>query len=352
MPRPQIPTGRPTAADRARAHDIVKIHGHDTLSYFALRDSGGYLFDETGAAFLSYKIWRNVALVGADPIGPPDLITGLTRRFLRFCKSNGLTPCFLGINGDNLRLYQAQGLRVLKIGEEGVLRLAGFDVTKLKRKVRRAERHCLALGIASTMFSASELPRTYADQAMEVSREWLRTRGGFERGFSMTLGRFPNADDADVRIVVAAHESELIGFLTFMPVYGAGGWSLDMMRRSADSPNGLTEFLVIQAARKLQAEGWGFISLNFAALANTKALVSEPRAVTTLRRFLFDNLSSTFQLKSLFRFNAKFQPEWVARYVAYRDLRRAGKIILAIIQAEDPITLPSFGGLVKSREGS
>lgn len=336
-----------TAAERACARTIVKIHGHDTLSYFALRESGSYFFDETRTSFLSYKIWRNVALVGADPVGPPDRIGDLTDRFLQFCESNGLTPCFLGTNGHNLHLYRAMGLRVLKIGEECLIRLPSFDVSELKRKVRRAERHCLNLGITSMMFSAPELPQVYRDQAMEVSEEWILTRGGVEQGFSMTLGRFPTAEDADVRIVVAVNESRVIGFLTFMPVYQVGGWSLDMMRRSNDSPNGLTEFMVIQAARTLRAEGWEFMSLNFASLSNTEALVSEPRVITTLRRVGFDNLSSMFQLKSLYMFNAKFKPTWASRYVAYRDLMRAGKILMAIIQSEDPITLPRFGGVTR-----
>ena len=331
-----------TANERARARAIVEVHGHDTLSYFALRDSGTYFFDETRTAFLSYKIWHNVALVGADPVGPDDKFGDLTRRFLQFCVANRLTPCFLGTNGRNLDLYRALGLRVLKIGEECLINLPTFDASSLRRKVRRAERHCLRLGISSTMYGAAELPEAYRDQALEVSKEWVRTRGGLEQGFSMTLGRFPNMEDPDVRVLLALSGSRLIGYLTFMPVYQARGWSLDMMRRTDDAPNGLTEFMVIQGARMLQAEGSEYMSLNFAALSNTEAFVSEPKAVTALRGFCFEYLSSMFQLKSLYTFNDKFQPTWSSRYAVFRDLRHAGAIIMAIIQAEDPITLPSF----------
>ena len=154
-------------------------------------------------------------------------------------------------------------------------------------------------------------------------------------------------EDHDARVLVATDPSGLIGFLTFVPVFDSRGWSLDMMRRRMDSPNGLTEFMVIQAARLLKAEGAGHLSLNFASLSSTEACIQEPRAVTSLRCFLFDNLSSVYQLKTLYQFNAKFDPEWSSRYLVYGDLMRSGKVIMAVIQAEDPIKLSSLSGVFR-----
>ena len=210
--------------------------------------------------------------MGADPIGPSDRFRNLIEGFLRLCESRRLAPCFLGVNGHNLDLYRAQGLRVLKIGEECILDLPSFDAAHLKRKLRRAERHCLNLGITCTVYAGAEVPEGIYHQALAVSGEWLRTRGGFERGFSMTLGRFPRPEDRDARVVAAMQGSRVMGFLTFMPVSQVDGWSLDMMRRTDDSPNGLTEFMVIQSARMLQAEGSAFMSLNFAAFQTPKGL--------------------------------------------------------------------------------
>ena len=80
----------------------------------------------------------------------------------------------------------------------------------------------------------------------------------------MTLGRFPNADDIDARILVAHHEDRVLGFLTFVPVFGADGWSLDMMRRTIEAPNGLTEFMVFRPPNSCKRERSEFVSLNFA----------------------------------------------------------------------------------------
>ncbi len=325
-----------SAADRARAAEVVRRHGNDTLSYFSLRDTGCYVFNEDRTAFLSFKAWHGVAVVGADPIGPREALPDLIAGFLQRCRNQRLTPCFLGISGENLPTYRSLGLRVLKIGEECILRLPDFEVSRLRRKVRRAERHCLALGTGFRMCRSGELGRAEREAADCVSREWLHDKGGSEHGFSMTLGRFPRPEDEDVRVAFAIQDGRVSGFLTFVPVYGTRGWSLDMMRRRRDSPNGLTEFLILQSARVLQSEGWDFISLNFAALSNTKP-VPEPKALTALRTLAFERLSWLFQLKSLYTFNDKFRPHWVTRYAAYRDLAKVPLITLAIIQAEDKL---------------
>ena len=55
------------------------------------------------------------------------------------------------------------------------------------------------------------------------------------------------------------------GFLHFVPVFGRRAVSLGFMRRDRDTPNGLTDFLVVEAARLLGERGIEEFSLNFAA---------------------------------------------------------------------------------------
>ena len=57
------------------------------------------------------------------------------------------------------------------------------------------------------------------------------------------------------------------GFLHFVPAYGRPAMSLSAMRRDRDTPNGLTEFLVVRAIEQLGERGIDELSLNFAAFA-------------------------------------------------------------------------------------
>jgi lysylphosphatidylglycerol synthetase-like protein (DUF2156 family) len=343
--RPFIPLHFLNHRDRDHAEDLIRTHGTDTLSYFALRDDRRYFFNSSRTAVVSYKVWHNVALVGGDPIGPHRQIRPLLREFLGFCRANGLHPAFVGTGCKHLAAYRAAGLRVLKIGEECSIRLGEFDSSSLKRKVRRAERHCLEHGYETRMVDARDITDEQRAQALAIARAWVQSKGGSERGFSMTLGRFPNPTD-DVRVLLALNNDRLAGFLTFVPVYGSNGWSLDMMRRDPEVPNGMTEFMVIQAANLLKGEGSDFMSLNFASLSSTE-IAPEPRILTTVRKFLFENLSSVYQLKSLYQFNEKFNPEWSSRYLVYGDLRRTPSIIMAVVQAEDPIKLSTLAAVLR-----
>ncbi len=341
--RPLIPSQRATAADRRQARELVRKHATDTLAYFSLQDRRLYFFNEARTAFLSYRLWGTVALVGGDPIGPEECASDLIASFIEFALANGLEPCFLGVSARTVSRYSALGMGTLKIGEEAVIDLASFDVDTLKRKVRRAARHISDLGITAVTYRRDELPAPVLAQIRSISREWVRSNGGVERGFSMTLGRLPREADGDCELVVAQRGEEVLGFLSLAPVYRAGAWSLDSMRRRPDSPNGLMEFLIIRAAETYCARGCAMLSLNFATLSNAAGDI-DSRAVDQTRRFLFERLSSYYQLKSLYQFNVKFAPQWSSRYLAYRDVLKIPKLALAITQSEDPIRLPLLSG--------
>jgi lysylphosphatidylglycerol synthetase-like protein (DUF2156 family) len=348
--RPFIPRRQATAAEIDRVRSLVRRFGSDTLSYFALQHGRSHYFDESGQAFLSYRLWGSVALVGGHPIGAAERIPGLISAFLGYCSSYGLEPCFVGIAGTDLAAYHNLGLRTLKIGEEALVDLPSFDTAALKRKVRRAARHCEELGIEMTIARRDQLPADVLDQMHAISRDWIGERGGSERGFSMTLGRLPGPADPDCEIVLARDRSQLLGYLCVVPAYGSRAWSLDAMRRRLDAPNGLMEMLIIRAAESYRDRGYATLSLNFASLANSLDDI-DSQLVDGARAFLYQHLSSVYQLRSLQQFNSKFQPRWQSRYLAYRDVLQIPKLAIAIAQSEDPISLPGMMGTFRRPAG-
>ena len=74
------------------------------------------------------------------------------------------------------------GLRVLKIGEESVIPLTKFDVGNLKRKVRRADRHCAELGIRATIYGSSELPKPIENRQSKSQKRGSSRRAGRNAG--------------------------------------------------------------------------------------------------------------------------------------------------------------------------
>src|SRR5262249_50758412 len=104
--------------------------------------------------------------------------------------------------------------------------------------------------------------------------------------------------------------------LHFVP-WGRRGLSLDVMLPDPAADHGLNEFLIVSAVRAAPRLGVERISLNFAffrsALERGERLGAGP-AVRAYRRVLVF-LSRWFQIESLYRFNAKFGPEWQPRYI-------------------------------------
>jgi lysylphosphatidylglycerol synthetase-like protein (DUF2156 family) len=137
------------------------------------------------------------------------------------------------------------------------------------------------------------------------------------------------------------------GFLRLVPAYSSSfGYTLDLMRHDPDAPNGMTEFLVASTARALAARGVTRLSLNFAMWGR---LFAEDVPFTTaqrLARSALGLLSPFFQIQSLRDFNAKFDPDWLPRVLAYRRATDLPKVGLRYLAAEGFLALPGLGDLL------
>jgi len=98
--------------------------------------------------------------------------------------------------------------------------------------------------------------------------------------------------------------------------------------------------MITESIAYSKEHGITHISLNFAAFRSLFERGDKISAgpITRVSRNLIRFASNWFQIESLYRFNAKFQPEWQTRYVIYpspADLIRVG---YAALRAEKFIT--------------
>ena len=332
------PASFPDLRLRRAAAGLVRRHGSDTLAYFKLRRDQHYLFSEDSRAFLGYRVENGVLLVSGDPVGPEEAIPGLLRELSLFGEARGLRVAALGVGERFLPLWRQLGLRTLYLGDEGVVDTSAFSLDgRAVRKVRQSVSRLEKAGYSAVLKDLAELDEPQLAQLERVSRSWRD--GKPERGFAMSLDALRQEDHGD-SLVVAGKDSEgrVRGFLHFAPSYGRSAVSLSLMRRDRDTPNGLTEFLVVKAIELLRARGVEEVSLNFSVFAR---LIHEPtgRAERVLGRLLLF-ADAFFQIERLYRFNAKFFPRWEPRYLVYErrlGLPRAG---LAALWAEGQVPKP------------
>ncbi|MER5646905.1 phosphatidylglycerol lysyltransferase domain-containing protein [Streptosporangium sp. NPDC002524] len=128
--------------------------------------------------------------------------------------------------------------------------------------------------------------------------------------------------------------------LHFVP-WGTDGISLDLMRRDHEADPGLNDLLIVKALQAAPALGVSMVSLNFAmfraALARGERLGAGPILRVWYGVLVF--LSRWFQIESLYRFNAKFQPLWKPRFLVYPAARDLPRIGVSALQAEAFISL-------------
>ena len=129
--------------------------------------------------------------------------------------------------------------------------------------------------------------------------------------------------------------------LSLVP-WGTNGASLDLMRRSPQSPNGTIELMVTELCMQSEGIGVSRISLNFAMFRSAFEQGAQLGAgpVARLWRGLLVFFSRWWQLETLYRSNVKYQPEWVPRYACYEDARLVPRVGVASVIAEGFLVLP------------
>src|SRR3954452_7483287 len=273
--RPLSHTVAQTVGERKLARELVYAYGRDSLSFFALRDDKTYFFSPSRRAFLAYRVVAGAALVSGDPVGDEQEFDALIAEFRRVVHAQGWRLAIVGASSDALGRYRRLGMRSISMGNEAVLRPASFSLEgRSIRKVRQSVARLTKAGYTFCVVGAETADRAAIDT---VSAEWLGSSA--ERGFSMSL------DDLyapGTRLAIAeGPDGEIDGFLHLAPSPAGGGWSLSTMRRLPGTPNGLTEFLVVETLAWAKEHDVTELSLNFCALTD---FVSADRAITVPRR--------------------------------------------------------------------
>lgn len=330
---------QPAAATVQRlARRLVREHGSDTLSAFKLRPDLPRFVTADGTAFCSYRVSGGVLLVAGDPVGPPAALPGLLRELKAFAGERGLCIGAVGASEAFAGVAQDAGLRSLYLGDEALIDTGAFSLEgRPIKKVRQAVNRVSRLGYEASLHTVGDLTPEELDELDAVSERWRQ--GAPERGFSMVMDGLRGEHVRDSIVIVARDDSgRARGFLHFVPAYGRSVMSLSAMRRDRDTPNGVTEYLVVAAIESLRARGVDELSLNFAAFARWLDTPANRIECALARVVRLGN--PFFQIESLFRFNAKFDPRWQPRFLLHQGPLSLPRTALAALLVEGQIPSP------------
>ncbi len=340
--RPAEPRAMLGPDDESRIRELLAKYGdRDSLGYFTLRRDKSVIWSPTGKSCIGYRVLSGVMLASGDPLGDPEAWPGAIKAFMAEAERHAWVPAVLGCSELGGEIWTREtGMAALELGDEALVdvcdfKLEGRSMRNVRQMVNRVER----AGYSASACRVGDLDPSVIADFREQAASWRGSET--ERGFSMALGRLGEPADADCVVVAAKKDGALRAFLHFVP-WGADGLSLDLMRRDRSAEPGLNEYLITTALAACPALGVRRMSLNFAVFRSALERGGRLGAGPVLRswRAVLLFASRWFQIESLYRFNAKFHPEWLPRYVLFPATKDLPRIAVAALEAEAFIVWP------------
>ena len=300
-----------TGEDESAIRGLLELFGkNDSLGYFATRRDKAVVFAPNGRAAITYRVEVGVCLASGDPVGDPKAWQQAIHAWLALCQTYGWAPGVMGASSTGAEAFRQAGLNALQLGDEAILypdnfRLSGPDMRAVRQAVTRARR-----AGASRSDPTTPRPRQRGDGPGDRAGRRL---AGHRKRARLLDGAGPARRPRRRRLPACRGRSERhasSAMLSLVP-WGTNGASLDLMRRSPQSPNGTIELMVSELC--MQSEGIGVtrISLNFAMFRSAFEQGAQLGAgpVARLWRGLLVFFSRWWQLETLYRSNMKYQPD-------------------------------------------
>ena len=340
--RPAEPRARLGSADADRVRELLGKYGdRDSLGYFALRNDKSVIWSPTGKACVCYRVVSGVMLASGDPLGDPEAWPGAISPFLDEAARHAWAPAVMGCSELGAEVWCREGgLTALELGDEAIVEVASFSLSgRNMRNVRQMVSRVSRGGYVAEIRRIRDIPREELDSIVRAADSWRGSQT--ERGFSMALGRIGVKGDEDCVLITAKQDGVVRAVLQLVP-WGSDGLSLDLMRRDRNAQPGLNDFLITETIKAAPALGIKRISLNFAVFRAALERGERIGAGPVLRawRKLLIFMSRWFQIESLYKFNAKFSPEWQPRFFVFTSTKDAPRIALAALEAEAFLVWP------------
>src|SRR5439155_13147786 len=308
----------------------------DTLAPFVLRRDKRYVFSQDRKAAIAFRYLHGVGLAAGDPVGDPASFGAVIGEFLRLSERMGWRPAVVGSRDECLATYADQGLRSIYIGDEAVIDVPAFSLEgRAIRNGRQSVNHARRAGVTTEMVREGDLDVRLRRQLLKISA--AQRHDAPEYGFSMALGEHFSGRYPECFVIVARDATgDPIGFQRYVPCRSGKALSLDSMRRRPGTTGGVNELMIVDAVAWAKAREIEALSLNFSAFRTLLDSDAELERMQSIAAWTIRRFEGKFgvQLDSLRRFNAKFLPRWVPRYVIYRSPADIPAIGLAAYSAE------------------
>ena len=325
-----------TAKDMDQVRTLIKHDvDQDSLGYFATRRDKSVIWTPNRKAGIAYRIQGGVMLASGDPFGEFSLWPDAIKEFVAVAEEYAWTPAVMGCSDHGGEVWvEHANMIAIDIGDEAIINVKDFSLEgRPMANVRQMVNRIRRKGYTCETVKWSDIELSIKVELRTLANEWRY--GVADRGFSMSMDRFGDDSDPDTYITIARIDNAIKGFQYYVP-WTTTGLSLDRMQRERGTDAGINELMIVETVEFARTRNFSHVSLNFAAFRSLFERADKISAgpITRSTRNLIRFASNFFQVESLYRFNAKFQPEWETRYVLYPRAADLPKVAWAALRAE------------------
>jgi len=297
------------------------------------------------SGFIPFRRQGRHRLVLGGVHAPEAHRAALLDAFLRDSARDGERVVALQVRAGDAALFRSRGFRVDAFGSTFALDLARFSFAGTKRmKLRNRIKRARDAGITVVELGRDRaFPPGLWRRLAEISRAWVKTKGGHE--LDLLVGEMGEPGDPDRRVFVAFdREEQPLGFITYVPVWGGRPGVLhDLTRRAPDAPSGVMELINATALARFQAEGIRFLHFGFTPflLGMGGAVVEPPDhwLVPRIVRFIGRWGRAIYPARTQLQYKQKWAPDVVeTEYIAFQKVSLGA--LFALLIATRSLVLP------------
>jgi phosphatidylglycerol lysyltransferase len=303
---------QPDESERAKVRRLVETCPRSSANLALLPDKR-FVWSEDGDAFIMYAVEGRSWIAMGDPIGAEEAWPDAIWRFRDLCDRYSGWPVFYQIGRDTLGYYTDLGLGFHKLGEEARVELAKFSLEGNQGRDFRNTRNKYGRQGFRLEIVAADQVLPLIEELEPISQRWLSIKHVREKRFS--LGFFDPAYLSQTPLAVVRDDRQIIAFSNLWLAGGREECSVDLMRYDPESGHGVMDFLFVELMLWGREQGYRWFNLGMAPLSG---LEQRPQAPLWQRvgGQIYRHAEHFYNFQGLYRYKAKFNPQWTPRYLA------------------------------------
>jgi len=310
---------------RGRAHELLQRYANHPSAFLTL-NQGTFHFTLPGIdGFIAYRPHGGYLFQFGGGFGSRETQRLLLNRFRLFAHKQQRRICAVQLQEEDIPLYRECGFCINQMGSSYTIDLRNFTASgsrfiKMRNKINQARR----TGV-KVFELGRDLPRSAQmwDELDSITRSWLITKGRHAKLIEFMIGELGEPFDAGRRIFVARLREQVIGFISFVPVYGKRAGVLhDITRRQVDAPPGVMDLINMTAIERFQQEGIDHLHFGLSPFAGLTAqrdcVEGRSRLLSRLAALIATHGDFIYPSKTQEQYKLKWHPHYVApEYIGF-----------------------------------